>query len=194
LKTLNELFREFAGKTSLQRDEHVKKLVGTEVQIVGELGEIASDYLSCWHFVPEVSSLNAIQIKHNGEQRRQQLLEYSSGDDVRMITRFAAARFGEPDYYTFDLVSIVRLVTREAKDKAKHRVAVWSGVASGAFQGFLTGIVLCIVLAVVVLPLYDWQKYGLGSPKNNSPWPQSVIAIATVLGAVHAYLEERQGW
>ncbi len=203
MKTLHELFEEFAGKTSLQRDEHVKKLKGAEVQIVGELSVIASDYLNCRKFEPAVSYGNSIQIKHEGEQLREQLLEYSSSDDVRMITRFTGARFGEIDYYSFALVSIVRLVTREmkeeAKDKANRRSAKWMGivgVVAGTFQGFLTGIVLCIVLAVVVLPIYDWQKYGLGSPKNGSPWPQVVVAIATVggavLGAVRGYLEERQ--
>lgn len=204
MKTPNELFREFAGKTSLQRDEHVKKLVGTEVQIVGELSEIASDHLSCWKFEPALSSGNSIHIKHDGEQLRQQLLEYSSKDDVRMIARFTGASFGEYPSCNFALVSIVRLVTREmkeeAKDKANRRAAIWGGIVGsvvGAFEGLLAGIVICIVLAVVVLPIYNWQKYGLGSPKNDSPWPQVVVTIATisgvVFGAVAGYLEERKG-
>jgi hypothetical protein len=191
LKTLSQLFKEFEGKTDLQRDEHVKKLTGTEVQIVGELSVIASDHISCGRLEPEVSYGNSIHIEHHGEQLRKQLLEYSSSDGVSMSTRFTGARFGVTDYYTFTLVSIVRLYTREMKEREKDAANLGKaqlggvlGSLAGAVGGFVTGLGLNIVFALIVLPIYDWHKYGLGSPKTDSQWQLIVIVIATVGGAI----------
>lgn len=121
MKTLSELFKEFQGKTPLQRDEHLKKLAGVEIHIEGELDDIARDRISLSHFEPEVPRIMSIRVHHEGEQLRKQLLEYSYGDRVRLTARLIGVMFLSDSYaYTFDLVSIVRLNTREAREKEKR--------------------------------------------------------------------------
>src|SRR5215218_4094287 len=152
--TLDELFKEFSGKTSLQQAEHLKRRGGVGLEIVAELGNIDTDHLRCWNFKPEISSSNSIHIMHKGEQLRKQLLEYSNGDLVRMNIRFTGANFDyDSNRWTFDLVSIVRLCTREAKakriDEANLRRARLMGVVglfAGAVAGIIAGLVLCILL------------------------------------------------
>jgi hypothetical protein len=100
-----------AGKTHLQQAE----LAGAEVELVGQLTQITTDYLAC---VQTESPGPLMLVRHEGELLKRQLLEYSVGDGVRMITRFTSMT-SDPDCYHFNLVSIVRLYTREAKDKEK---------------------------------------------------------------------------
>lgn len=118
MKTFNELIKEFHG-TPLQRDERRKKLVGVEIQIVGELYKIAPDYIYLHNFEPEVHSrIVLVDVHHEGEQLRKQLLEYSHSDRVRLTARFTDVHFGEDsDSYKFDLISIVKLNPREAQEK-----------------------------------------------------------------------------
>jgi hypothetical protein len=112
MKTLDELVKEMAGKTHLQQAE----LVGAEVQLVGELTQIMTDYLAC---VQTESPGPLMLVAHEGELLKKQLLEYSVGDGVRMTTRFTMMS-SDPDCYHFDLVSIVRVYTREAKERKKQ--------------------------------------------------------------------------
>jgi len=110
--TLDELVKEMAGKTHLQQAE----FAGAEVQLEGQLTQITTDYLAC---VQTESPGPLMLVRHEGELLKRQLLEYSVGDGVRMTTRFTAMT-SDPDSYHFNLVSIVRLYTREAKDKEKR--------------------------------------------------------------------------
>lgn len=112
MKTLDELVKEMAGKTHLQQAE----FAGAEVQLEGQLTQITTDYLAC---VQTESPGPLMLVRHEGELLKRQLLEYSVGDGVRMTTRFIAMT-SDPDSYHFNLVSIVRLYTREAKDKEKR--------------------------------------------------------------------------
>lgn len=110
MKTLDELVKQMAGKTSLQQAE----LKGTEVQLIGALHHINPDFLVC---VQIESPGPMCLVSHKGESLRKQLLEYSHGDGARLITRFTGM---SDDTYHFDLVSIVKLYTREAKEKQKE--------------------------------------------------------------------------
>jgi len=112
MKTLDELVKEMAGKTHLQQAE----FAGAEVQLEGQLTQITTDYLAC---VQTESPGPLMLVRHEGELLKRQLLEYSVGDGVRMTTRFIAMT-SDPDSYRFNLVSIVRLYTSEAKDKEKR--------------------------------------------------------------------------
>jgi hypothetical protein len=139
MRTPDELFRELRNKTSLQRDEYVKKLRGEEIQIMGELSDISSDHLRCCRFFPDISSSRSIHIMHQGDELRKQLLKYSYGDVVRMTLRFTGfSVVGEYDRWSFSLVSIVRVQTREAKEKRKSAIARLDSALDsfGPFCGF----------------------------------------------------------
>lgn len=164
MMTLDELFKEFEGKTSLQRDETRKKLVGQEIQIVGELGVIAPEYLGCRSLKPKHSYLSSLHITHAGAHLREQLLEYASGDIVRMNTRFTGVVSSEYDRWSFALVSLVRLKTHDARvnERAADARRAEADEGRAAMFGFYFLYLLPILTyGTLLAPAFS------GSPKRN---------------------------
>ena len=112
MKSLENILDEFAGKTNLQLEEHLKSAIGSEVEVLGEVNGIHAnpDMIILSDAVPD--RLNAsVTILYDREQFRQELLAYSRLDNVRLTMRLTRVDFAAPNHYWFDLTSIRRLET-----------------------------------------------------------------------------------
>ena len=117
MKTLEELILEFDRKTTIQQQEHLKKLVGVDVKVIGEIPNIDAEHinLETERRNPASIPLNlpwfvSIYISHKDRKLGNQLLEYSGGDGVKLVMRLEEAGFAEHHAnYTFNLLSILKL-------------------------------------------------------------------------------------
>jgi hypothetical protein len=102
---------------------------------------------------------------------------------------FKRARESAPEF-SFHIVGRDESAVVNGIDNDNIRKATRSGVVGGLFgagAGFVLGIAACLALALVILPIYSWSEYGLGSPKDDTPWPTFVIVISTAIGAILGY-------
>jgi hypothetical protein len=114
MKSLENLLDEFAGKTNIQIEEHLKTVIGSEVEVLGELGNVSANLVILTNAVPD--RLNAsVTILYDGEQLRQELLAYSRLDTVRLTMQLTRVVFAAPNRYTFNLTSICKLRTDEQR-------------------------------------------------------------------------------
>jgi hypothetical protein len=146
-------------------------------------------------------------VAHKGELLKKQLLEYSVGDGVRMVTRFTGT--SDSEYYHFDLVSIVKLYTREATEKreaeekkrqeAKQAAERASRAAERASRlavkrfftcitGILLGGVAGFVIAMIVgIPLV-FICAAIELEAAVELILRGIIVIAAVVGGVVGYI------
>jgi len=121
--TPEQLSLEFKNKTGIQQEEHSKKLIGSEIMVTGEILGIYKDYVSLSHAVPELPYDMQLSLHYEGERLYKQLLEYSSGDIVKISATLQCVRFGEYDYYDCNIISIVRIDTLEERRKRAREEA-----------------------------------------------------------------------
>jgi hypothetical protein len=110
MKSLENIIDEFAGKTGIQIEEHLKTVIGSDVEVLGELSDVHAnpDIIILSNPVPD--RLNAsITILYDGENFRQELLAYTRFDSVRLTIQLTRVDFAAPNRYTFNLTSICRL-------------------------------------------------------------------------------------
>jgi len=139
-------------------------------------------------------------VAHKGELLKKQLLEYSVGDGVRMVTRFTGT--SDSEYYHFDLVSIVKLYTREATEKreaeekkrqeAKQAAERASRLAVKRFFTCITGILLggvagFVIAMIVGIPLV-FICAAIGIEAAVELILRGIIVIAAVVGGVVGYI------
>jgi hypothetical protein len=129
MKTLEELIAEFDGMTVIQQEEHLKELIGVEVEVLGEIRNIDAEHVDLrtddwnllrWPLPPLYLGYGTlIFINYKNSQLGNQLLKYSSGDGVKLATRLKGARFAPYSaHYTFDLLSIIKLNTLNDRENA----------------------------------------------------------------------------
>lgn len=118
--TPEQLSLELKNKTRIQQEEHSKKLIGNEIKVTGRILGIYKDYVSLYHEVPELPYDMRLSLNYEGEKIYKQLLEYSSGDLVSINATLRNIRFGEDYYFDCNIISIVRIDTRESREQAKR--------------------------------------------------------------------------
>ena len=102
LKTLQELWKDVEGKTTIQ----INQSIGLEVEIRGTIRDIYSGII----FIvsePVLPQNKAICIVHEPNQL-EELLKYSPGNRVYLTARFKTLSPGSVKYFHLELLSISR--------------------------------------------------------------------------------------
>jgi hypothetical protein len=102
MKTLQELWKDVEGKTTIQ----IEKFIGVEVEVFGKIKDIHSGQIFLYpgQGVPQGA---AICLVHKPDQL-EELLKYSPGDGVCLTTRFTNLSRSVVAYYQFEILSIRR--------------------------------------------------------------------------------------
>lgn len=126
--SIEELYREFWDKTSIQQQEQLKQLIGVEIDAIASIDDIKDDRILLNEMKLKYDSDSyigsLIKPKYNKEKFGKDLLDYQNGDDVRIRVKLVGGNIDKDGYarFEFELVSISKTgTTYKSRDEEYHK-------------------------------------------------------------------------
>ena len=110
----NELIIICATSTTLQFDEEIKKFIGRKIEINAiKIHDIKYNKIEITDEFDKTQLDNYTQIEFNSDKFKNHIQTFRIGEDVKIIVDIKSisyARYPIRSYYTFDLVSIEKII------------------------------------------------------------------------------------